>query len=404
MKSRMTKITLGAASIALMMTSSLALAQSAANRAPYVNWSSYNADIKGSRYAPLNQINASNFSQLEVAWRFKTDALGSRPEYKLEGTPLMVDGTIYATGGTRRSVVALDAVTGEMKWMHAEFEGARGAASPRQLSGRGLSYWTNGTETRILYVTPGYKLIALDAKTGYKIKDFGDNGEVDLKQDFDQEIRPNLTVGEVGLHAAPVVANNTIIVGAAFREGFTPATHNNTKGYTRAYDVRTGKRLWTFHTIPKKGEFGYDTWLNGSADVNGNTGVWTQISVDTDLNMAYLPVESPTSDFYGGKRPGNNLFGNSLVAVDLTTGERKWHFQMIHHEIWDLDNSSQPMLMDVTVEGKPVKAVAITSKMNMLYVFDRATGKPVFPIPEVKVEKGNVPGDGYSPTQPMPTI
>jgi quinoprotein glucose dehydrogenase len=400
MKSNMTKITLGALSVAMMMTSSYALAQSAANRAPYVNWSSYNADIKGSRYLPLNQINASNFSQLEVAWRFKTDALGSRPEYKLEGTPLMVDGTIYATGGTRRSVVALDAVTGEMKWMHAEFEGARGAASPRQLSGRGLSYWTDGTEARILYVTPGYKLIALDAKTGYKVKDFGDNGEVDLKQDFDQEIRPNLTVGEVGLHAAPVVANNTIIIGAAFREGFTPATHNNTKGYVRAFDVRTGKRIWTFHTIPKKGQFGYDTWLNGSAEVNGNTGVWTQISVDTDLNMAYLPVESATSDFYGGK----HLFANSLVAVDLTTGERKWHYQMIHHEIWDLDNSSQPMLMDVTVEGKPVKAVAITSKMNMLYVFDRATGKPVFPIPEVKVEKGNVPGEWYSPTQPMPRI
>lgn len=404
MKSGTIKTTVGALATALMMTSSLAMAQSAANKAPYVNWGSYNSDIKGSRYTPLNQINASNFSKMEVAWRFKTDALGSRPEYKLEGTPLMVDGTIYTTGGTRRAVVALDAVTGELKWMHSEFEGPRGAASPRQLSGRGLSYWTDGKETRILYVTPGYKLVALDAKTGYKIDSFGDHGEVDLKQDFDQEIRPNLVTGEVGLHAAPVVANNTIIIGAAFREGFTPATHNNTKGYVRAFDVKTGKRKWTFHTIPKKGEFGYETWLNGSADVNGNTGVWTQISVDTDLNMAYLPVESPTSDFYGGKRPGNGLFGNSLVAVDLDTGERKWHFQMIHHEIWDLDNSSQPMLMDVNVAGKPVKAVAITSKMNMLYVFDRATGKPVFPIPEVKVEKGNVPGEWYSPTQPMPTI
>jgi quinoprotein glucose dehydrogenase len=404
MKSPMTRTALGAFTVALMMGSSLAMAQSAANKAPYVNWTSYNADIRGSRYLPLDQINASNFNNLEVAWRFKTDAIGSRPEYKLEGTPLMVDGVIYTTAGTRRGVVALDAVTGELRWMHSEFEGARGAASPRQLSGRGLSYWTDGNETRILYVTPGYKLIALDAKTGYKIKDFGDNGEVDLKKDFDQEIRPDLTVGEVGLHAAPVIAKDTIIIGAAFREGFTPATHNNNKGYVRAFDVRTGKRKWTFHTIPKKGEYGYDTWLNGSAEVNGNTGVWTQISVDTDLNLAYLAVESATSDFYGGKRPGNNLFANSLVAVDLDTGVRKWHFQMIHHEIWDLDNSSAPLLMDVNVDGKPVKAVAMPSKMNMMYVFDRATGKPVFPIPEVKVEKGNVPGEWYSPTQPMPTI
>lgn len=404
MKSGMTRTALVALTTALMMTSSVALAQSAANKAPYVNWTSYNADIRGSRYLPLDQINAGNFSTLEVAWRFKTDAIGSRPEYKLEGTPLMVDGVIYTTAGTRRGVVALDAVTGELRWMHSEFEGARGAASPRQLSGRGLSYWTDGKETRILYVTPGYKLIALDAKTGYKIKGFGDNGEVDLKKDFDQDIRPDLTIGEVGLHAAPVIAKNTIIIGAAFREGFTPATHNNNKGYVRAYDVRTGKRNWTFHTIPKKGEYGYDTWLNGSAEVNGNTGVWTQISVDTDLNLAYLAVESATSDFYGGKRPGNNLFANSLVAVDLDTGERKWHYQMIHHEIWDLDNSSAPLLMDVTVEGKMVKAVAMPSKMNMMFVFDRATGKPVFPIPEVKVEKGKVPGEWYSPTQPMPKI
>ena len=171
----------------------------------------------------------------------------------------------------------------------------------------------------------------------------------------------------------------------------------------RAFDVRTGKRMWTFHTVPKKGEFGYETWLNNSADVNGNTGVWTQVSVDEDLGLAYLAVESPTSDFFGGKRPGPNLFGNSLVAVDLKTGERRWHFQLIHHEIWDLDNSSAPLLMDVTVDGKPRKVVGLPSKQGFFYVFDRATGQPVWPIKETKVAKGNVPGEWYSPTQPMPS-
>ena len=368
-----------------------------------VNWPTYNADLSGSRYLPLDQINASNFKDLEVAWRFKTDMIGTRPEYKLEGTPLAVDGVVYMTAGTRRGVVALDGVTGELLWVHSEREGARAAASPRALSGRGLSYWTDGTKKRIFYVTTGYRLIALDAATGQRDPSFGTGGVVDLKTEFDQDLKGGLTTGEVGLHSAPAIAGNTIIIGAAFREGFTPRTHDNTKGYVRAYDVRTGKRLWIFHTIPQKGEFGYDTWLNGSADKNGNTGVWTQVSVDTDLNLAYLNVEAPTSDFYGGSRPGPDLFANSIVAVDLTTGERKWHYQFIHHEIWDLDNSSAPLLMNVKVNGKLRKVVGVPSKQGFFYVLDRATGQPVWPIKEMPVEKGKVPGEWYSPTQPIPS-
>ena len=366
------------------------------------NWTTYNADLKGSRYSPLDQINPGNFKDLEIAWRFKTDILGSRPEYKLESTPLAVDGVIYTTGGTRRAVVALNGATGELLWQYAMHEGKRSAESPRALSGRGLSYWTDGTRRRILYVTIGYRLVSLDADTGRPDPEFGTNGVIDLKTDYDQDLG-DLDTGEVGVHSAPAVSGNTIIIGAAFREGFTPKTHNNTKGYVRAFDVRTGKRMWTFHTVPKKGEFGYETWLNNSADVNGNTGVWTQVSVDEDLGLAYLAVESPTSDFFGGKRPGPNLFGNSLVAVDLKTGERRWHFQLIHHEIWDLDNSSAPLLMDVTVDGKPRKVVGLPSKQGFFYVFDRATGQPVWPIKETKVAKGNVPGEWYSPTQPMPS-
>ena len=366
-------------------------------------WPSYTGDTRGSRYSPLNQISAANFSTLEVAWRFKTDSLGPRPEFKLEGTPLMVGGVLYATGGTGRAVVALDAVTGAQRWVHREDEGERGAAAPRPLSGRGLAYWTDGREERILYVTPGYRLIALDAKTGAAIPSFGTNGAVDLKTDIDQAILPDLVTGEIGYQGAPVVGRDVVIIGAAFREGTAPKSYRNNKGYIRGFDVRTGKRLWTFHTIPKKGEPGYETWLNGSAEYTGNTGVWTQVTVDEELGLVYLPVESPTGDYYGGHRPGNNLYGESLVCIDLRTGTKKWHYQIVHHPIWDFDLASAPILADIVVDARPIKAVAVPTKQGILYVFDRTTGKPVWPFEEKPVEKGDVPGEWYSPTQPIPT-
>lgn len=368
-------------------------------------WPHYTADLAGTRYSPLGQINADNFNKLEVAWRFKTDNLGTRPEYKLEGTPLMIKGMLYATAGTRRSVVALRADTGELVWVHAEFEGPRAIAAPRQLSGRGLSYWTDGREERILYVTTGYKLIALDAKTGARVSTFGKDGAIDLKMGVvhgaNQQI--DLEKGDAGLHSTPAVVKDVVIVGMAMKEGMTVSTHDNAKGQVRAFDVRTGKQLWAFNTIPRPGEFGNDTWLNNSWATNGNTGVWTQISVDEELGLVYLPVESPTSDFYGGHRHGDNLFGESLVCVDLKTGQRKWHFQIVHHPIWDYDLSSAPILADINVDGKAIKAVAMPSKEAFLYVFDRVTGKPVWPIEERPVPKGDVPGEWYSPTQPFPT-
>jgi quinoprotein glucose dehydrogenase len=367
-------------------------------------WPSYAADLAGTRYRPLDQINASNFNKLEVAWTFKTDSIGNRKEFKLEGTPLMVNGVVYTTAGSRRAAIALDAATGELLWVHGEREGARGAASPRQLSGRGLAYWSDGKEQRILYVTPGYRLVALDAKTGVPAPSFGKNGLVDLKQGVvygtGQQI--DLVNGEIGLHATPIVVKDVVIVGSAMREGGTPKTHNNTKGLVRAFNVRTGQLLWTFNTIPKPGEFGNDTWLNNSWAVNGNTGVWTQISVDEDLGLVYLPVEEPTGDYYGGHRPGKNLFGESLVAVDLKTGQRKWYDQLVHHPLWDFDISTAPILTDINVNGRSIKAVAQTTKQGILYVFDRVTGQPVWPFEERPVEKGDVPGEWYSPTQPFP--
>src|SRR5580765_1117947 len=366
-------------------------------------WPTYGGDLASTRYSPLDQITKENFNKLEVAWRFKTDALGPRPEFNFQGTPLMVDGVVYSTAGTRRAVVALDAGTGEMLWMHSEHEGKRGEAAPRQLSGRGLSYWP-GTATekpRIVYVTPGYQMVALDAKTGLPAAGFGRNGIVDLKEEDDQPI--DLEKGEMGLHATPVIAKDVIVVGAAHLVGSAPKSKIHEKGFIRGYDARTGKRLWIFHTIPLAGEFGNNTWEKDSWAYTGNAGVWAQMTVDEELGMVYLPVELPTGDYYGGHRPGAGLYGESLVALDLKTGKKKWHFQLVHHGIWDMDIPCAPILMDLTVDGRPIKAVGQPTKQGWIYTFDRITGKPVWPIEERPVEKGTVPGEWYSPTQPFVT-
>jgi quinoprotein glucose dehydrogenase len=374
---------------------------SAQTGAPGGEWRSYGGDLGNTRYSALDQINASNFNKLQIVWSLKTGNFGPEPEYKFESTPLMANGVLYTTAGSRRTVLALDAATGELLWMHAEHEGARGMAAPRRLSGHGLAYWTDGREERILYVTPGFRLIALDAKTGIPISTFGKQGVVDLRLDDDQEM--DLVTADIGLHSTPIVAGNTIIVGAAHRSGEQPRSKTNVKGYVRAFDVKTGKRLWIFHTIPRQGEFGYNTWEKGSAEYTGNTGVWAQISVDEELGMAYLPVESPTEDSYGGDRPGSALFAESLVAVDLKTGQRKWHYQLVHHGLWDFDIPCAPVLVNITVDGKPVKALAQATKQSILYVLNRVTGEPVWPFVERPVPQGDVPGEWYSPTQPIPT-
>ncbi|HLH42158.1 MAG TPA: PQQ-binding-like beta-propeller repeat protein [Bryobacteraceae bacterium] len=364
-------------------------------------WTTYGGDLGNTRYSPLDQINANNFNRLEVAWKFKTDNLGPRAENNLEGTPLMARGVLYATAGTRRAVVALDAGTGELLWVHSENEGQRGAAAPRQLSGRGLAYWADGNDERIVYVTPGYRMVELNAKTGQRISGFGKDGIVDLKEDDDQTIDPMSP--DIGLHAAPIIAQGVVVVGAAHKPGGVPASKTNVKGYVRGFDVKTGKRLWTFHTIPKPGEAGLETWLNDSWSYTGNTGSWGQASIDEQLGTVYLGIELPTGDYYGGHRPGNNLFGESLVAVDLHTGKLKWYYQYVHHGIWDMDNPCPPILADIQVDGRRVKAVAQPTKQAFLYVLDRETGKPIWPIEERPVAKGDVPGEWYSPTQPFPT-
>ncbi|MEI7791008.1 MAG: PQQ-binding-like beta-propeller repeat protein [Alphaproteobacteria bacterium] len=370
---------------------------------PDTDWPTYGGNLAYWRYKALDQINASNFNQLQVAWQFKTENLGSRPEFILQCTPLLVKGRLFATAGSRRDVICLDPASGEQLWMHrSPDEGLRATNAPRQLSGRGVGYWSEGDQERILYVTIGYQLISLDAKTGIPDPNFGTNGVVDLKLNDDQDLK--LDTADIGLHSAPTIAKSVVIIGAAHTAGNTPQVKNNVKGYVRGFDVKTGKRLWIFHNIPMKGEFGYETWLKpGSAEAAGNAGDWAQISADEELGLAYLGIELPTGDQMGFYHPGNSLFSESVVAVDILTGKRKWHYQLIHHGLWDYDICAAAILCDIPHNGKIVKALAQPTKQSFLYVLNRETGEPIWPIVKRKVIPGDVPGEWYSKTQPFPT-
>ena len=364
-------------------------------------WRTYGGDLASTRYSPLDAITGENFNQLEVAWEFDTSNFGPSPEFNFQSTPLMVNRTIYTTAGNRRAVVALDASSGEILWMSRLDEAERASNAPRRLSGRGLAWWDDGSDKgRIIYVTPGYQMIALDAASGERIENFGIDGIVDLKQEFDQDL--DLTTGEVGLHAAPIVANGVIVIGSAFRAGRMPTSREKPKGHVRGYDARTGNRLWIFHSIPQADEYGNDTWLNNSASYTGYGGVWAQMTIDAELNAVYLPTETATGDSYGGHRHGDNLFTNSVVALDLTTGERQWHFQTTHHDVWDWDIPAAPILLDLTIDGRNRAAIAQPVKQGFTFVFDRATGEPLFDIEEVPVPASDVPGERLSPTQPIP--
>jgi quinoprotein glucose dehydrogenase len=373
-----------------------ALAQAGA----MVEWPYYGGNSFAQHYSPLDQINASNVGQLEVVWRWSAANFGPRPEARSQITPLMIDGVLYATAGTTRSIVAIDARSGETLWVWRPNEGERFDAAPRKMSGRGVAYWTDGEgDRRIITVTPGFHLAALDAETGRPVESFGDDGIVDIME-YIRGPEDNIIIGST---SPPMVVNDVIVVGPAHGVGARPNAMAQTKGDIQAFDVRTGRRLWTFHTIPAEGEFGYDTWLERSAEYTGNAGAWGPLSADPALGMVYIPVEAPTGDFYGGPRPGNNLFANSLVALDIETGERVWHYQLIHHDIWDWDNPTAPILLDVTIDGRAVKAVVQPTKQAFAYAFNRETGEPLWPIEEVEVAPSDVPGEWTSPTQPKPT-
>ena len=381
----------------------LAISSWAQHGSAGADWLYHSGDSGGTKYSPLDQINASNVSKLKIAWRWKSLNHGSRPDYNLEVTPLAVNGTLFFSAGAQRDAIAVDGATGETLWSYRIDEGERGDRTPRS-NNRGVAYWADGQgKGRVLLITRGYQLVELDSKTGIPVKDFGAAGVVDLWPGLLEGTGRQVEAGQIGASSPAIVVGDVVVVGAAMLSGGAPKSKTNVPAFVRGYSTRTGKLLWTFHTIPRLGEFGNDTWNQDSWQYTGNTGVWAPMAADLELGYVYLPVEMPTGDYYGGHRPGDNVFGDSLVCLNSKTGERIWHFQAVHHDIWDWDLASQPVLLDVTVGGKPVKAVAQITKQGFTFVFDRVTGKPLWPIEERPVEASKVPGEVTSPTQPFPT-
>ena len=410
----------------------------------YGEWRYWGADAWSSRYSPLEQINASNFDSLKVAWTWNASAFGKDEYYR--ATPIYANGRLFTVATTRRSAMALDPSSGETLWMYRLEEGIRWQKAPRQFAGRGLSYWSDGRNERVLLVTPGYHLVSLDAKTGRPDPLFGKNGVVDLmdglgypmvplavddsgpliisdaapmrkakvgekwdpikKIGADGTIGLDPSAGQIAASSPPIVVGNMLVVGNSSIHGYYPIRAHNVPGIIRGFDIRTGRQVWKFNLVPQPGEFGAETWKNGSKVGTkgvGKNDAWAPYSADPDLGLVYIPVGMPLMDEYGGHRPGNNLYGNSLVALDAKTGIRKWHFQMVHHDIWDYDTPMSPNLLDITVNGRSRKAIAQTTKQGWVYTFDRVTGEPIWPMPETSVMASDVPGEIAALTQPIPS-
>jgi len=364
------------------------------------DWPVYHGNEFAQRYSPLEQINAANVGSLQIAWNFSTEKFGPPTDFTNPSTPLEIDGVLYANVASTRNVIALDATSGQLLWMWRPQEGERFSSAPRKGAGRGVAYWEDGDQSRIIDITPGYHLVSLDAKTGVPDASFGNNGIVDLMIGLRNIEDPRFDDIDIGASAPPFVMNNVIVVGAAHSTGGRPRAKSNVKGDVRGFDVHTGELLWTFHTIPERGEIGFESWLDDGVEFTGNSGVWAPISGDPELGMVYLPVEDPTGDYYGADRPGSNLFSSSIVALDVRTGERRWHYQLIHHDIWDWDVPTSPVIADLPNGRKVVMAV---TKQSFIYTFDRETGEPIWPIEERPVPAGDVPREWYSVTQPFPT-
>ncbi len=370
-------------------------------------WRYWGGDEGSSRYSPADQIDADNAMDLEVAWRWYAANYGPQVDYIYRGTPIKVGNRLYNVAGSRRAVVAIDPTTGETLWMWRMRDNPRWAASTRQNYGKGVAYAEVDGRGRILVVTPGYYMAALDAETGQPIASFGEDGIVDLHRGLgDYPFDPEMGIyesGDITSSSPPIVVGDVIVVGNSHDRGYYPEKKENVPGHVRGYDVRTGEQKWIFHVLPQPGEFGHDTWENDAWTYTGNISAWAPLSADSDLGLVYVPTDPPTNDYYGGFRPGGNLFSTSLLALNAETGERVWHFQMVHHDIWNMDNPDAPHLVDITVDGEEIPAVAAVTKQGFTYVFNRATGEPVWPIPELEVPQSDVPGEQTSPTQPHPT-
>ena len=368
-------------------------------------WRAFGADPSNTKYSPLDQITVTNFTDLEIAWRWTSISTEVATQHErivpglFKGTPLMVGRLVYIATALGQ-VAALDAGTGKQVWAYDPRAYDR-LERPANIGWqhRGVSYWSDASsdDARIFIATHDLRLIALDARTGDLKPGFGDNGIVDLSGTLGRPIdRSRIT------HSTPVaVVRNIVVVGSTLTDQTT--TREAPPGHVRGFDARTGAMKWIFHTIPQGDDFGVDSWQNESWRYSGHTNVWGTMAVDEELGYVYLPISTPTNDWYGGMRPGDNLFAESIVCVDAETGQRVWHFQAVHHGLWDYDFPTAANLLDITVDGREIKAIAQTSKQAFTYVFDRTTGEPVWPIEEQPVPAGNVPGEWYSPTQPFPT-
>ena len=369
-----------------------ALAQSSSDQ-----WRHYAGDLAATKYSPLDQITRDNVNELEVVWeRAAVDRsiLDVAPDLSYGNNfiaaPLMVNGVLYSPNGVGL-VEAFDPGTGDTVWVQQPFDDP--PASYRGAVTRGVAYWTDGDDQRII-VQRGQWLIELNAQTGRPYDDFGERGRVDLTTGLAEGARYRWG-------GAPTVIRDVIVVGQSMSDTFV--TKEDIRGDVRAFDVRTGELRWVFHTVPQAGEFGTSTWEDDSWQYTGHSPVWSLFSADEELGYVYLPVTSSTNDMFGGHRVGDNLFSQSLVCVDATTGERVWHFQLVHHGLWDYDPPAAPILMDIEVEGRAIKAVTQITKQAFAYVFDRVSGEPVWPIEERPVPQSTTPGEFTSPTQPFPT-
>ena len=365
-------------------------------------WRSYGGDDGSTKYAALDQISAGNVDQLEVAWQWESPDGAIVGENRrltpgaFKATPLMVDGVLYIR--TSLSIVAaIDAATGEQLWVRDV--GSHEAGRPTNLgwNSRGVGYWSDGAESRIYLATGDSHLWSFDAATGRPIGRFGSDGKIDLTQG----LRRPIDRSAYQVISPPMIVGDVVVVNSSIADG--PRYKTAPPGDIRGFDARTGELRWTFHTVAQAGEVGNDTWEEDSWTYTGNANAWSIMSADQELGYVYLPIGTPTNDWYGGHRLGDNLFAESLVCLDAATGERVWHFQMVHHGLWDYDLPAAPTLVDIMVDGREIKAVAQVSKQGFTYVFDRVTGEPVWPIEERPVAQSSVPGERASPTQPFPT-
>ena len=367
-------------------------------------WHQFSGSVQGTKYSPLSQITKENVGQLRVAWRWASPDQEIEPlnplwrASKYQDTPLLVDGVLYSVT-TLGLIAAINPGTGLTRWLYdpESYKGFNTRPANGSFSHRGMAYWSDGSVGRLFIGTVDAHLLSIDVKTGRPDETFGNGGKVDMTQGIRQAMRGTNFVAR-----RPLVAGEVVIVGTAQSDG-TRRTDSAPPGYVQAFDVRTGQPRWTFHTVPTRDEFGYDSWQDGSAEYGGNTNVWAGITYDPELGYVYLASSTPSSDFYGGHRPGNNLFAESVICLEATTGNRVWHFQAIHHGLWDYDLPAEPVLGDITVNGRRIKAVMVVSKQGFTYTFDRETGEPVWPIEERPVPQGTIPGEWYSPTQPFPT-